>query len=50
MSLEEYTAKTMEGLRRGDLQVAVGSAAGGYTRFEKPKLDALHKQFNLAAL
>jgi len=50
MSLEEYTTKTMEGLRRGDLQVAVGSAASEYIRFEKLKLDALHKRFNLAAL
>jgi len=34
MPLDEYTGKTMEGLRKGDEQVAVGTAATVLKRFE----------------
>ncbi|KAI0361241.1 NAD-P-binding protein [Trametes cingulata] len=45
MPLDEFTKHTMEGLIRGDPQVAVGSAAGGVEKFESRKLEAV-QQFN----
>jgi hypothetical protein len=45
MPLDEYTAKTMAGLVRGDEQIMAGDSAQGYEKFEKAKMDALSAQF-----
>ncbi|KAI0375347.1 NAD-P-binding protein [Pilatotrama ljubarskyi] len=45
MPLDEFTKHTMQGLIRGDPQVAVGAAADSLERFENGKLDAV-QHFN----
>ncbi|TCD69987.1 hypothetical protein EIP91_005576 [Steccherinum ochraceum] len=44
MPLTEFTQKAMEGLLRGDMQIPVGVALDTWTKFEKPKLEAVADQ------
>lgn len=43
MPLKDYIGKTMEGLRLGKYQIAVGGAADAYDRFERVKMDAVYQ-------
>lgn len=43
MPLDSYVRETVEGLRRGDYQIPVGSAAAGYDRFERAKMDLVYE-------
>ena len=45
MPLDEFTERTMEGLVRGDPQIAVGFAADGLDKYEKGKLEAVEEAY-----
>lgn len=40
LPLDEFTKQAMEGLKRGDVEIPVGSALGQWNKFEKGKLEA----------
>ena len=49
MPLTEFTQKAMDGLLRGDMQIPVGVALDTWTKFEKPKLEAVAEQARRAS-